>query len=149
MTSTFTSPIPKAQPVLTAVTERYWRSAAEGELWVQRCAACGRCQHYPSGMCRSCWSENVDWIRAAGTGTVWTFTVVSKPGHPAWEPEAPYVLALVELDEGPRMMTNVVDCEPSTVYVGQRVRLAPPAAGQPPLQFRPDSIRERENGRTS
>ncbi|MBU8819675.1 Zn-ribbon domain-containing OB-fold protein [Mycolicibacterium goodii] len=149
MTSTFATSIPKAQPVPTAITEPYWKSAAEGELWIQRCTECQRCQHYPSGMCRSCWSENVDWIRAAGTGMVWTFTVVSRPGHPAWQPETPYVLALVELDEGPRMMTNIVDCDPSTVHVGQRVRLAPHTAEQPPLQFQPISIRERQNGRTS
>ncbi len=92
-------------------------------------------------MCRACWSENLGWIRAAGTGTVWTFTVVSKPGHPAWEQDTPYVLALVELDEGPRMMTNIIDCDPATVHVGLRVQLAPhiPGSEQPPLQFHADT----------
>ncbi|MDF3312890.1 OB-fold domain-containing protein [Rhodococcus sp. T2V] len=152
MSTTIASAVPRPGPVTTTVTEPYWKCAADGELWIQKCEDCGRCQHYPAGMCRSCWSENLDWIRAAGTGTVWAFTVVGKPGHPAWERDAPYVLALVELDEGPRMMTNIVGCDPATVHVGQRVLLAPhtPGSEQPPLQFLPDTpSRDPDNGRTS
>lgn len=151
-TATALTTIPKPAPVTTATTEPYWKYATQGELWIQKCLSCNNFQHYPSGMCRRCWSEDLHWHRAHGTGTIWTFTVVGKPGHPAWERDAPYVLALVELDEGPRMMTNIVDCDHDTVFVGQRVHLAPHAegSGQPPLQFRPASTHcDPDNGRTS
>lgn len=137
-TAAITGPA-KPGPVTTALTEHYWQAAAAGRLLVQRCGRCGQHQHYPAAMCRLCWSEDLSWIEAKGTGTVWTFTVVGMPGHPAWRDETPYVLALVELDEGPRLMTNVVDCPADSVHVGQRVQLTSLRDGQPPLQFTPVS----------
>ncbi|MFD6518083.1 Zn-ribbon domain-containing OB-fold protein [Rhodococcus sp. NPDC060176] len=151
-TPTVLTVIAKPGPVTTPTTEPYWKHADRGELWIQKCLSCNSYQHYPSGMCRRCWSEDLAWHRAQGTGTVWTFTVVGKPGHPAWERDTPYILALVELDEGPRMMTNIVDCNPETVFVGQRVRLAPRASesAQPPLQFHSKTtLCDPDNGRTS
>lgn len=130
-----TTQISKPGPVSTPATDTYWTEAGAGQLMIQRCAACGRFQHYPGAICRRCWGTALSWQAARGTGTVWTFTVVGIPGHPAWQAEVPYVLALVELDEGPRLMTNIVGSDRHAVAVGSRVRLAPPADGQPPLQF--------------
>ncbi|MDV3125959.1 OB-fold domain-containing protein [Mycobacterium sp. 21AC1] len=132
-------PLVKPGPTTTPLTETYWHHAEQGLLYLQQCGQCGRHQHYPGPMCRSCWSEELTWVPAAGTGFVWTFTVAGIPGHPAWSSETPYVLALVELDEGPRLMTNIVGCSPEHVHVGQRVQLrsAPFKPGQPPLQFEP------------
>lgn len=129
--------IGKPGPVTTVLTERYWEAASQGRLLLQRCGQCRRHQHYPAAICRRCWSEDLSWVAAQGTGTVWTFTVVGIPGHAAWRDETPYVLALVELDEGPRLMTNVVDCPVDSVHVGQRVQLSSLRDGQPPLQFTP------------
>jgi len=124
-TPTDTRLIPKPGFVFTSRSSPYWQRASEGELLLQRCRDCGHLQHYPRSLCVRCWSHDLDWQQAAGTGTVWTYTVVAIPGHPAWGPHVPYVLALVELDEGPRLMTNIVDCPPDTVYCGQAVRLLP------------------------
>lgn len=111
--------------VSTALTQIYWDAAADGELLLQRCLDCHNLQHYPRNICTHCWSEHLGWQIATGLGRVWTFTVVGIPGHAAWGTEVPYVLALVELDEGPRLMTNIVDCSPADVSCGQRVKLSP------------------------
>ncbi|MBY4383808.1 hypothetical protein CH298_02365 [Rhodococcoides fascians] len=133
---TQTTTTPKPGPVVTELTRTYWAAAEDGTLLIQQCGTCHTYQHYPARMCRTCWSEDIDWVKARGTGTVWTFTVVGIPGHPAWKAESPYILALVELDEGPRLMTNIVGSEPGDVRVGQRVALAPAATEQPALQFK-------------
>lgn len=117
------SPLGKPGPNPTPTSAPFWRAAADGRLLLQRCADCGACQHYPRELCVACWGDRLDWREAAGTGTVWTFTIAHRPGHPAWEEDVPYVIAIVELDEGPRMLTNVVDCDPQAVEVGMRVRV--------------------------
>ena len=74
---------------------------------------------------------------------MWTFTVIGIPGHPAWRPDVPYVVAVVELDEGPRVLTNIVDCDPTSVVIGQRVQLHPTRqadTGQLLMTFRPDAV---------
>lgn len=118
--------------VTTPLTDVYWQAAEQGRLLLQRCTACGHLQHYPRTLCSSCWCDDLTWVDASGRGRVATATVVHMPGHPAWQSETPYVLALVELDEGPRLMTNVVGVAPDSVTVGDRVRLAP-APGDPSL----------------
>lgn len=123
----------------TARTAPWWDAAAEGRLLIQRCTACGHTQHYPRALCRSCWSEDLEWIDASGKGTIWTFTVVHKPGHPAWAAAAPYTIALVELEEGPRMMSNIVGCAPEAVSVGVAVECefsTEPGDPQPLPRFR-------------
>lgn len=114
---------PRPPMLTTPATAPYWAAAAEGRLLLQRCRSCARLQHYARTLCAGCWSEGLDWVEAVGTGTVWTLTVAHVPGHPAWATAAPYVLAIVELDEGPRLLTNVVGVAPEAVAVGQRVRL--------------------------
>ena len=113
--------IAKPGPIPVPLTEPFWAAARRGELLVQRCRHCGLHQHYPRVLCGRCWRQDLDLVRSAGRGRVWTYTVVHRPGHPAWEADVPYVLALVELDEGPRLMTNVVGVPPERVRVGMRV----------------------------
>lgn len=133
-------PIAKPGFVQTPLTKAYWDAAADGELLLQRCVDCNNLQHYPRSICTSCWSEDLVWQSASGLGRVWTFTVVGIPGHAAWGSEVPYILALVELDEGPRLMTNIVGCDPAGVACGQRVSLRAhrgPDDHQTLLQFTP------------
>lgn len=125
--------IPHPARVMTALTSVFWQAADEGQLLLQRCQECGHHQFYPRAICRHCWSENVTWEQASGDGRIWTYTVAHQPGHPAWNDEAPYVIAIVELDEGPRMLSRVIDCDRRDVTVGARVRLA--AGATPPLAF--------------
>ena len=117
--------IPKPAPISTTLTQPWWAAAEQGTLLLQRCRACGKYQHYLRSLCTGCWSDALDWATAAGGGAIWTYTVAHVPGHPAWTPEVPYVIALVELDEGPRLLTNIL-ADPQEVSVGQRVRLAQP-----------------------
>lgn len=130
-----TVPVPRPAGVSTPATVPYWQAAAQGRLQVQTCGRCGHVQHYPRTLCSTCWSEDLQLVDAAGTGTVLTYTVVHQPGHPAWRDQVPFVLALVELDEGPRMISNIVDVPVGHVTVGASVHLtpAPPSKSGPPI----------------
>lgn len=129
-----TGPVPRPAGVSTPATAPYWAAAAEGRLQIQECRQCGHVQHYPRTLCSTCWSEDLQLVDAAGTGTVFTYTVVRQPGHPAWRGQVPYVLALIELDEGPRVMSNIVGVPVDQITVGAPVHLtpAPTTDGGPP-----------------
>ncbi|WP_254763695.1 Zn-ribbon domain-containing OB-fold protein [Natrinema marinum] len=108
-------------PEVTPETERYWEAAADGRLLLRECRDCGLTYHYPRALCPDCFSDDVDWLEAAGTGEVYSYSVAhSMSGWPA--DDLPLVVAYVELDEGPRMVTNV-DCDPDEVTVGTRVEV--------------------------
>ena len=107
-------------PIPTAFTEPFWEGTRQGELRVQRCGDCGHWRWTPQLACPACWSEDAEWRATGGKGEVYSFTVVHRPVDPSRFVE-PYVLAVVRLDEGPHMLTNIVDCEPSEVEVGMRV----------------------------
>lgn len=119
-----------------ALTAPFWEAAARGELTIQRCRACGAHQFYPRPFCLACDSTELVWVTAAGTGTVYSMTTVRIQVSPEFEP--PYVVAIVQLDEGPRVMTNIVG---GTCRIGDRVRVAwLKRRDAPPLPiFRPAS----------
>jgi uncharacterized OB-fold protein len=98
----------------------FWRAAAEGRLLIQKCPHCGHRQHYPRHICTVC-GASPDWEEASGRGTVHTFTVIRQNGSPPFRDQLPYVVAIVELDEGPRLMGNVTGIGPEDVYVGMPV----------------------------
>ncbi|MFF2846918.1 Zn-ribbon domain-containing OB-fold protein [Streptomyces sp. NPDC058001] len=101
-------------PEPDAFTRPYWEAAAEGRLLVRRCGACGRAHHYPREFCPFCWSEHGRWERASGRATLYTWSVVYRNDLPPFGDRTPYVAAVVDLAEGPRMMTEVVDGAPET-----------------------------------
>lgn len=113
---------PRPLPEVTPETAPFWNGAAGGQLLLQECAACGLVYYYPRALCPDCLSDDVEWIEANGTGQVYTYSVSE---HVAGWPEEylPIVVAYVQLDEGPRMMTNVVNCDPGDVTVGARVEV--------------------------
>lgn len=115
-----TAPLPALAPTVTLETKPFWDAATEGRLVLPRCDACATVIWYPRQLCPACGSTAVSWIDAAGTGTVYSHTVVRK-GQGPYRDAGPYVVAYVELDEGPRIMTNIVDCEPDSVHIGMRV----------------------------
>jgi len=125
----------RAFPVADAVTTPFWEGVAEGVLRVQRCGACGRHVFYPRAVCPHCTTGELAWVEAGGGGRVHSFTVVHRA--PAeYREEAPYVVALVELDEGVRLMTRLVDVAPADVRVDMPVEVA--IQGDPRLPyFRP------------
>ena len=117
-----TAPLPTPAPRTSLETEEFWKATAEGKLLLKRCDDCSTVIWYPRSFCPACSSMSTSWFEASGRGTVYTFTIVHKARGP-WAGSAPYVTAYVELEEGPRVMTNVVDCEPSEVTVGMPVEV--------------------------
>ncbi|MGX1563117.1 Zn-ribbon domain-containing OB-fold protein [Streptomyces sp. NPDC055506] len=95
-------------PEADAFTRTYWDAAAEGRLLIRRCLDCGRAHHYPREFCPRCWSEDVVWEAASGRATLYTWSVVHRNDLPPFAERTPYVAAVVELAEGPRMMTELV-----------------------------------------
>lgn len=111
-------------PVPTAETQEFWAGCARRELLLQQCQSCSKVQFYPRVLCGSCGHRELAWIRASGRGTVRSFSVVRRPVSTAYAAEEPFVLILVELDEGPTMMSTLADCAPEQASVGMRVTVA-------------------------
>jgi uncharacterized OB-fold protein len=111
-------------PEVDAFTRRYWDGAAEGRLLVRRCGGCGRAHHYPREFCPYCWSEDVAWEPASGRATLYTWSVVHRNDLPPFGQRVPYVAAVVDLAEGPRMMTEVVECAEGALRIGMELEVA-------------------------
>ncbi|CUW29580.1 Zn-ribbon domain-containing OB-fold protein [Streptomyces reticuli] len=111
-------------PEADAFTRPYWAAAAEGRLLIRRCAACGRAHHYPREFCPHCWSEEVTWEEASGRATLYTWSAVHRNDLPPFRARVPYLAAVVDLAEGPRMMTELVDCPERAVRAGMPLRVA-------------------------
>lgn len=119
-------------PVTGPETEAFWQAAREGRFLVKGCDDCGRAHWYPRAVCPHCFGSSTRWKPASGRGVIYSFS-------PMRRADPPYTLAYVTLEEGPTMLTNLVDCDPRRLAVGMPVRLAaPPAEGGPPIpMFRP------------
>ena len=102
-------------------TEEFWAGCRAGRFLIRRCNACGEDHFYPRPFCPRCWSDDVEWKQAAGTGTLYTYSIVRQNDLPPFPERVPYVAAIVELDEGPRVMTNVEGCEFDDLEIGMRV----------------------------
>ena len=113
----------KPLPVVDAETQPYWDAAQQHKLKIQRCEDCSKYVFYPRALCPHCHGDRLAWTEASGEGTIYTFTIARRPAGPAFKADAPYVVALVELKEGVRMMTNIVTKDVSRVKIGQKVRV--------------------------
>jgi uncharacterized OB-fold protein len=114
--------VPRPGPPPNPVTAPFWAALAEGRLLLQRCARCGHVQHHPRPLCTSCWAPAPEWVASAGGGSVWTWTVVHRAGHPGWADAVPYAVVVVELDEGPRLVT-AWSGDLGDLALGRRVRV--------------------------
>ena len=121
----WTRPLPDGD----AVYAPFWAAAAEGRLLYQECPTCGNRQFYPRPLCTACGADP-EWAEASGHGTVHTYTVVRQYGAPPFKDELPYVVAVIELDEGVHMVGNVTDCPVDQVYVGMPVSAYAVAAAE-------------------
>jgi len=125
--------LPHPQP--DDVTQPFWDGIAAGRLRLQRCRACGRHVFYPRAVCPHCTSGELEWVDASGRGSVYSFSVVHR-APPGFAADAPYAVALVDLDEGVRMMTRLVDVALDDLAIGQPVEVV--VEGDPALPyFRP------------
>ena len=131
----------KPLPIPTADSEPFWDGCKRGELLLQRCTSCQSYRHPPSPRCRNCLSPEQEWVRASGRGTVYSYVVVHQPLGPAWQAEVPYIVAIVELAEGPHMLSNIVDVAIDRVSVGMPLAVCfQPATDEIVLaKFRPAS----------
>jgi uncharacterized OB-fold protein len=128
-------------------TQPFWDAARAGTLLIRRCRDCGRTHFYPRPFCPVCWSPHVEWLEASGRATLYTWSVVRRNDLPPFNERVPYVAAVVDLDEGPRMMTNVVDCDFDALEIGMPLEvLFQPIADDVKIPvFRPRS-RDRAGG---
>jgi uncharacterized OB-fold protein len=104
-------------PEVSPETAAFWQAANEGRLLLKACRACGRIHWYPRAVCPLCGSDDTHWQSASGRGTVYAVTVTYKAGP------SPYALAYVRLEEGVTLMSNIVDCDPESVRIGDPVVL--------------------------
>jgi len=109
----YTLPLPNKQPE----SDFYWEKAKAHELWLRKCNQCGNAYFYPRNICPNCYSDDVTWIQASGKATLHAFSIVERGPAPAFRESVPYVAALVDLDEGPRMPTNLVSVEVDDAHI--------------------------------
>ncbi len=113
----------KTTPTITPESEPYWAGCRRHALCLQFCDDCGQHQFYPRMFCCHCMSSAIHWVEVSGRGRVRSYTVVRRPVSEAYQAEIPYVVALIELDEGPTMMSNVVQCDLEDVSIGMPVEV--------------------------
>lgn len=118
--SQYTKPLPAVQPW----SEEFWKAAKQNRLLIQECSDCKEKIFYPRKVCPECWSSNLGWAEASGKAKVYSHTVTMDMVEPKFMEDLPYVLALVDLEEGVRMMTRIVDCDPEEVHIGMDVEVA-------------------------
>ncbi|MGW5676088.1 Zn-ribbon domain-containing OB-fold protein [Streptomyces sp. NPDC003860] len=115
------SAVTAATPDVDDFSRTYWDAAARGELLIRRCRGCGLPHHYPREFCPYCWGDEVEWERASGRATLYTWSVVHRNDLPPFGERVPYVAAVVDLAEGPRMMTEVVECAQGRLRIGMEL----------------------------
>ncbi len=131
-------------PEITPLNASYWAGTAVGELRLRRCNACGTLDRFVSDWCRACWSADLSETVASGRGVVRSYTVVHMAPYPSFADRVPYVIALIELAEGPVMMANIVGCDTAAVSVGMPVSVRFEQRGDVAIpQFAPASADAR------
>jgi uncharacterized OB-fold protein len=111
-------------PVANADSKPYWDAARERRLVIRKCNSCGQLHFMPRHLCPACWSDQLEWVDATGAGSVHSFTIIRRASDPAFAPLVPYAVALIDLDEGPRMMANIVGANALEVAIGDRVQVS-------------------------
>ena len=112
-------------PIPQQESDFYWEKCKEHELWLRHCKACGKAYFYPRDICPLCFSRDTDWVQASGKGTLFTFGIVHQIPRPGYTGPLPFVIAMVELEEGPIMPTNIVDVDaaPEALKIGMSVEV--------------------------
>jgi uncharacterized protein len=115
-------------PVITEIDKGYWEGVQKGVLCLQKCLDCNRLQFFPRPLCVYCYSRNLGWQESKGTGTVYSFASILVPQGPAFRENVkntglPIIFALIDLDEGVRITSEIVGCKPDEVKLGARVKV--------------------------
>lgn len=115
--------IEKPLPRPTEDSAPFWEAAHKGELRMQQCQDCGHFRFPPAVVCARCLSERHEWIKLSGRGIVFSWIVVHQSQHPAFNSDTPYNVAIVELEEGPRLHTRIVGCANDEIRIGMPVEV--------------------------
>jgi len=110
-------------PTPTPVTTAFWEAAKRHKLLLQKCNQCERYIYYPRRFCPECLSQDLEWVESSGEGTIYTYTIIYHSPIREFESLVPYILAIIELKEGVRIMSNIVHCEPAEIHVGMMVQV--------------------------
>ena len=108
-------------PHIDALNAPFWEGLAADEVRLQKCAGCGVHQYPAESFCYECGAKSLDWVKVAGEGTIYSFIVVHQPYHKAFKPFLPYTVAIVQMDEGQRMLSAMLGLE-KPVAIGDRVK---------------------------
>jgi len=108
-------PTPKPVPVVNTWAQPFWDATREHRLIIQKCGGCGRHVFYPRIACPHCAADRLEWVEASGKGTVYSFTVVEANAPSAFLADMPFVIAVIRLEEGVQMLSNVTGCDPDEV----------------------------------
>ena len=119
MTQEYTKPL----PVIDEENKPFWDYCKQHELRNQKCLQCGELFYPPSTICPYCLHLESEWVKLSGKGLVYSFIIVRRPSHPAYAKDIPYTVAIIELEEGIRMISNVIGCEPEEVRVDMPVEV--------------------------
>ena len=119
MNTPYTKPLPA--PANEELTRPFWEAAKRHQLIMPRCNTCGNVFFYPREACPACLGGDLDWTPVSGRGRVYSYTIVHQAANAAFQPDAPYAYAVIQLDEGPRLVSNVGDCPIEDVTVGMPV----------------------------
>lgn len=144
MTTEAPAPYTRPLPEPTRATQPFWDGLRQHRLVLQRSKLTGQFLYYPREVSPFGVADELEWHEVSGRGTVYSFTIARRPTAPQWSDAVPYVIAIVQLDEGPRLTTNIVECNPDSVRIGMRVHAAFVDATEDAtiLQFRPDELSE-------
>ena len=118
-----TNNIERERPHIDVENRPFWDACRDHRLLFQRCNDCGEAQFYPRYLCTACFSDSLSWEESRGEGVVYTFTELHVTFEPGWQDATPYVVALIDLDEGYRMMSNIVADDLSAIEIGARARV--------------------------
>ena len=117
--SDYAKPLPQVTPEM----KPFWDAARRHELVVQRCAACGAHRFPARDICSRCLSREAVWTPVSGRGTVFSWAIMHQVYHPGFAAEVPYAVVVIELDEGARLVSNLVDCTPADIRAGMPVEV--------------------------
>ena len=121
-----TEPPPITPPLPQPESDFYWEKCQQHELWVRKCNGCNQAYFYPRNFCPNCFSRNTVWVQCSGKGTLHTFGIVVRPPHRAWAEDVPFVVAMVDLEEGCRIPTNLVQAAINLDNPGESIKVGMP-----------------------
>ncbi|MGZ3625030.1 MAG: Zn-ribbon domain-containing OB-fold protein [Ktedonobacteraceae bacterium] len=115
---------PKPLPVVTEENRPFWEGCQQGKLLLQQCSECHHYQFYPRLYCMKCSSDALHWVEATGRGVIYSFTIIYQNKSPEFVHDTPYNVAIVQLEEGPRLLSNIVDVDATELHVDLPVTVA-------------------------